>query len=147
MEKNFIKIRSAKDIVISSLLTIAGLVMVALPTATSVNLAGFFMIFTGILLFFLLKTAYKEETTGIKYCKKERYFSQTERLSLLEKIYSKPNEINIAEEDKGNAVRLDIFYSKQSGKAYLQVFEYIPYKYEPCSKQIEHELSSISKLV
>ncbi len=146
MEKNFIRVRSTKDIVISSILAVAGCVLIALPTATSINLLGFFMIFTGILLFVLLRSAYKDEETGVKYCKTERYFSQDQRPDLLEKIAANPNKINLDEEDKGNAVRLDIYHSKDSGKAYLQVFEYIPYKYEPCSKQFEHTLAEISNI-
>ena len=111
MEKNFIRVRSTKDITISLTLTIAGGVLVALPTATSVNILGFFMIFAGIILFLMLRTGYKEE------------------------------------EDKGNAVRLDIYHSKQSGKAYIQLFEYVPYKYEPCTRQFEYEISETGKLI
>ncbi len=147
MEKNFIRVRSIKDITISLTLTVAGCILIALPTATSINVLGFFLIFTGILLFFLLKTAYKDEETGVKYCKTERFFSQAMRAELCEKIASQPSEINLAEEDKGNAVRLDIYHSKKSGKAYLQVFEYIPYKYEPCSRQCENEISGVSNII
>ncbi len=146
MEKTFIRVRSIKDIVISTVLAIAGCILIALPTATSVNVLGFFMIFTGVLLFIILKTAYKDQETGMLYCKKEIFFAQAQRPELVEKIAADPNTINLAEEDKGNAVRLDIYHSKASGKAYLQVFEYIPYKYEPCSKQFEHEISKISKI-
>ena len=63
MEKNFIRVRSTKDITISLTLTIAGGVLVALPTATSVNILGFFMIFAGIILFLMLRTGYKETET------------------------------------------------------------------------------------
>ncbi len=146
MEKNFTRVRSIKDIVISCILAITGCILIALPTAPAVNMAGFFLIFTGILLFLLLKSAYKDSDTGIRYSKTERFFSQSERAELIEKSASKPNSINLSEEDKGNAVRLDIYYSKESGKAYLQVFEYVPYKYEPCSKTFEHELASISNI-
>ena len=54
---------------------------------------------------------------------------------------------DLSEAEKGNAVKLDIYYSKAAGKAYLQLFEYIPYKYEPCSKMYEHQLSRIEKLI
>ncbi len=146
MEKKFIRVRSIKDIIISSVLAAVGCILILLPTATSINVLGFFMIFTGVLLFIILKTAYKEEKSGVRYCKTERYFSQEQRHELIEKIKSNPNSISLAEEDKGNAVRLDIFFSKESGKAYLQVLEYIPYKYEPCSVQVEHEISAIRSI-
>ncbi len=147
MEKTFNKVRSTKDIVISAGLAVAGCVLVALPTSTSINILGFFMIFAGILLFLMLRSGYKEVESGAKFCKTERYFSQTLRTELAEKIASKPQSVNLAEEDKGNAVRLDVFYSKQTGKAYIQLFEYIPYKYEPCSKQYEYEISEVNNLI
>lgn len=147
MEKTFNKVRSTKDIVISAGLAVAGCVLVALPTSTSINILGFFMIFAGILLFLMLRSGYKEVESGAKFCKTERYFSQTLRTELAEKIASKPQSVSLAEEDKGNAVRLDVFYSKQTGKAYIQLFEYIPYKYEPCSKQYEYEISEVNNLI
>ncbi len=146
MEKTFIKVHSVKDIIISALITIFGCVFVALPTGESINILGFFMIIAGIILFFLMKTGYKDEETGVKYCKTERFFAQSQRMDLISKIESSPASIDLSEEDKGNAVRLDIYHSKTSGKAYMQVFEYIPYKYEPCSKIVEHELSAVNNI-
>lgn len=147
MEKTFNKVRSTKDIVISAGLAAAGCVLVALPTSTSINILGFFMLFAGILLFLMLRSGYKEVETGEKFCKTERYFSQTLRAELAEKIVSKPQTVNLSEEDKGNALRLDIYYSRKTGKAYIQIFEYIPYKYEPCSKQYEYALSEVTNLI
>ena len=76
MEREFIRVRSVKDIVISSLLLIAGTVLVFLPTSDSINIAGFFMLLTGLLLFFVLKSAYKDNVSGEIFTKKERFFSQ-----------------------------------------------------------------------
>ena len=147
MEKTFNKVRSTKDIVISAGLAAGGCVLVALPTSTSINILGFFMLFAGILLFLMLRSGYKEVETGEKFSKTERYFSQTLRAELAEKIASKPQTVNLAEEDKGNALRLDIYYGRKTGKAYIQIFEYIPYKYEPCSKQYEYALSEVTNLI
>lgn len=64
MEKTFNKVRSTKDIVISAGLAAGGCVLVALPTSTSINILGFFMLFAGILLFLMLRSGYKEVETG-----------------------------------------------------------------------------------
>ena len=48
---------------------------------------------------------------------------------------------------EGNGLRLDIYYAKSSGMAYMQLFEYIPYKYEACTAVYEYERSKISKLI
>lgn len=136
MEDNFIRVRSVKDVIISLTILIGGSVMVALPTSDPVNIAGFFLILAGLLLFFIMKTAYKDASTGEKYAKKERFFSNEKREHLKQTLTS-PASFNAEGEDKGNALRLDIYYNKN--KIYLQMFEYIPYKYEPCSRIFEHD--------
>lgn len=147
MNKEFTRVRSTKDITISAVLTIAGAMLVALPTSASINIAGFFMIFAGIILFLTLKTAYKETATAVRYCKKEHFFAQSMRQEVLDAIASNPESVNLTEEDKGNGIRLDIYYSKESGKAYIQLFEYIPYKYEPCSRIYEFDLNKVTKIL
>ena len=147
MEKTFIRVRSVKDIVISASLIILGSILVALPTGAGVNIAGFFMIFAGLILFFILKSGYKDTETGISYKKKEYYFQQAMNAPISAALASKPESIDLGEANKGNAIKLDIYYSKASGKAYLQLFEYIPYKYEPCSKMYEYEIARIEKIL
>lgn len=146
MEKTFVRVRSAKDITISATLVIAGSVLVAMPTSTSINIAGFFMIFAGILLALFMKTGYKDEATGEKYLMKEHYFSQAMNAPLSSAIASKPEEVDLTEADKGTAVKLDIYYSKSTGKAYLQLFEYIPHRYDPCSRMYEYDLARVANL-
>ena len=147
MENKFIRVRSVKDIVILASLIIAGSVLVAMPTSIPVNITGFFMIFTGIILLLVMKTGYKDVETGEKYQKKELYFQQAVRAQLMSAISEKPNYIDLYEEDKGNALKLDFYYSKSAGKAYLQLFEYIPYRYEPCTKVFEYGLEDVNKLL
>ena len=147
MEKTFIRVRSVKDIVISASLIISGSILVALPTGAGVNIAGFFMIFAGLILFFILKSGYKDTETGISYKKKEYYFQQAMNAPISAALASKPESIDLGEANKGNAIKLDIYYSNTSGKAYLQLFEYIPYKYEPCSKMYEYDTARIEKIL
>lgn len=149
MEKNFTRVRSAKDIIVSSTLTLSGIVLVALPTSTGINILGFFMLLIGLLLFFTLKSSYKDEETGMKYHKKERYFEGCRRDELSSAI-SRKNckcKVDLSEENKGNTLRLDIYYNKQAGKAYMQIFEYIPYRYEPYSTLYEHEVANVTELI
>lgn len=147
MEKTFIRVRSIKDITIFTSLIVLGSVLVALPTGTGVNIAGFFMIFAGIILSLMLKTAYKDEDTGERYMKKEYYFQQAVKSDISAVIGSKPEAIDLTQADKGNALKLDVYYNRKSGRACIQLFEYIPYRYEPCSKVYEHEIAKVEKLI
>lgn len=147
MEKIFNRVRSIKDIIIFTSLIAAGSILIALPTGTGINIAGFFMIFAGIILALILRTGYKESESGEQYQKKEYYFQQAMNSEIMSVIGSNPDSIDLSQAEKGNAVKLDIYYSQKSGKAYIQLFEYIPYKYEPVSKMYEHSISRVNKLI
>lgn len=144
MEREFIRVRSAKDIIISSVSLISGCILVMLPTSDAVNITGFFLILAGLLLAFVLKTAYKDSASGEKFSKKEKFFSQ----EMHEKIKSALtclDKMDLSAEDKGSSIRLDIYYNKT--KAYVQMFEYIPHTYEPCSAMYEHTYENCHKLI
>ena len=147
MEKEFIRVRSIKDIVIFVSLIVAGSVLIALPTGAAVNITGFFLIFAGLILALAMKTGHKDPSTGETFMKKELYFQQTQHAAIMSAIAAKPESVGMREAEKGNSLKLDIYYRKSSGKAYLQLFEYVPYKYEPCSKVYEHELCKVEKLI
>ncbi|MBO5194150.1 MAG: hypothetical protein J6B62_04575 [Bacteroidales bacterium] len=147
MNKEFIRVRSVKDITVSWALIIAGCILVALPTSVSVNIVGFFMIFAGILLSVIMKTGYQDTDTGEKYCRKEIFFPQSCRERILSSIGSDIESLDLSEEDKGNGLKMDIYYSIRSGKAFVRLYEYIPYKYEPASPTFEYTAEQVSKLI
>ena len=147
MEKEFSRVRSAKDITITASLIITGCILVALPTSESINITGFFMIFTGLILAFVLRTGYKDNATGDKYSKVEKFFAQSLKSEITNALETSLKKLNLSEEDKGNGIRLDIYYSRKTGKSYTQLFEYIPYKYEPCTRQYEHDTADIESII
>lgn len=147
MEKTFVRVHSIKDIVIFVSLLVLGGILVAIPTGDAVNITGFFLVFAGAILALVLKTGYKDVDTSAKYHKKERYFQQSMHSDIVSAMASKPDSIDLSEEDKGNAIKLDIYYSKVTGKAYIQLFEYVPYTYQPCTKMYEYDLSKVGKLI
>ena len=147
MEKTFTRVHSIKDIVIFISLLVLGGILVAVPTSDAVNITGFFLVFAGAILALVLKTGYKDVETNVKYIKKERYFQQAMHATIADAIASKPDSIDLSQENKGNAIKLDIYFSKATGKAYIQLFEYVPYTYQPCSKMYEYEISKVGKLI
>ncbi len=147
MEKEFSRVRSAKDITITATLIITGCILVALPTSESINITGFFLIFTGLILAFVLRTGYKDSETGERYCKVEKFFAQSLKSEITNALETSLKKLNLSEEDKGNGIRLDIYYSRKTGKSYSQLFEYIPYKYEPCTVQYELETAEIESVI
>ena len=147
MEREFSRVRSIKDILISSLLIISGCVLVTLPTSESINILGFFLIGTGIILAIFLRSGYKDQLTGKRYCKKELYFDRNRLETLSRSISTKLCASDLKEESQGNGIRLDIYHSRSEGKSYVQLFEYVPYKYEPCSTMYEHTYEKIEDIL
>lgn len=147
MEKEFSRVRSTKDFLISSLLIISGSVLVTLPTSESVNILGFFIITTGLLLAIFLRSGYKDQATGKRYCKKELYFDKSRLDTLSRSISTKICASDLKEDSQGNGIRLDVYHSKSEGKSYVQLFEYVPYKYEPCSTMYEHTYENIEDIL
>ena len=134
MEKTFTRVRSIKDITIFVSLALVGIILTVLPVGEAASIAGFFIILAAAILALVLKTGYKDVDTNAKYHKKERYFQQTEHAAITAAIASKPDSVDLSEENKGNAIKLDVYFSKATGKAYVQLFDYVPYTYQPCSK-------------
>lgn len=147
MEKKFIRVRSVKDIIVFVLLAVVGCVLAILPLGKSVVFLGATLAIIGIVLAVTIKRVYKDVETGETYLMKQLSFHQNMCKSIASVIETAPEKIDLTDEGKSNAVKLDIYYSKSLGKAYLQLFEYVPYHYEPRSSMIEHELSRVASLV
>ena len=147
MENQFCRVRSAQDIIISVSLIVAGFVLMFLPYGTGMNLGGFFLVLIGALFIVLFKSHYKELETGDVYEKKEFYFN-LEHLDVLSKsVLSNPNSIDLSVEGQGKTVRLTMYYSTNADNAYLRLYEYIPYLYEPVTEVLRYNIKEVSNLI
>lgn len=147
MEKKFVKVRSVKDIVVFTSFVIAGCALALLPESVGANIGGYILILAGFILAFMLKSAYEDMDTRQKYVKKEYFFGSEMRSSIEKAIGSNPSSLNLKEEGKGQSLKVVMFSSKSADKAYLQLFEYIPYEYQPKSEVFEYGYSAVEKLV
>lgn len=136
MKRNFRRVRSVKDIIITVTLIAAGLLCIILPTSVSINIIGATLFFVGFMMTLVLKTGYKDTTTGQLYKKKEMYFSKTRMENILRMLEEDPENIDLSNEGAESSLRLDIFYNKDR-QVFVQLSEYVPYQYETCSDFIE----------
>lgn len=138
MNKEFIKVRSFKDVTLALALIIAGSYCMRFVESNGINILGFFCLLTGFLFLFLLKTGYKASDTGIRYTKSEHFFAKNLKDEIINQLKKNPSKIPYSAEDKGNGLRLDV-YRDNKGTSYYQLFEYIPHKYEPCTEVFKTE--------
>jgi hypothetical protein len=147
MKTQFIKVRTTKDITIFTSLILIGAILIALPTQMGATIAGATLAIIGIALIPLLKSGYRHRDSSETYRKLEHYFQQTKKSSLTSAISSKPETIELPKEQGSNALRLDIYFSRSANKAFVQLFEYVPYEYEPCTEIYEYEASRVENLI
>ena len=105
------------------------------------------MIAIGIILLCLLKSNYKNIETRDIFLKKEFFFAGDMKASILSALSKNPISIDLSAEGKGQVLMLKVYYSEMSCKAYLQLFEYIPHQYEPCSEEYEYDIEKITNLL
>lgn len=132
---------------ISSALLVLGIVLVALPTSVSVSIFGFFTLVVGVLLLAVLKTGWQDSKTKERYCKKEVSFHQNCKDKMLDALERHIGDIALPEESRGEGMRMEIYYNKQNRKAFVTLFEYVPYNYEPISPTVEYTVDEIAKFV
>lgn len=146
MNKEFSRVRSGRDILISSLLIIVGATCVILPTGVSVNILGCCLAIFGIVLLFMLKTQRKDIESGIRYKLKIKYYSPKRKDEILKALSDRPSGIDWFENGSEEGLRLDIFYSKAADKVFVRCYEYIPYEYQSCSDWFALKMSETGNL-
>lgn len=147
MNKKFIKVRTITDIAIAFILLITGIILVLLPTPVSVNIFGFFMLVIGIILLAILKTGWQDPETKERYTKKEIFFHQSTKIQIINSLEKHMELMDNLDNGKGEGLKMEIYYNKQNRKAFINLFEYVPYSYEPISPTFEYTIDKIVKLI
>lgn len=146
MNKEFVRVRSTRDILISSVMTVLGIVLIAIPSSVSVNIFGTVLAVPGILMLLFLKTGYKNVDTGLVYKRKIKYYSATAKNDILSSLNGKVSSFDWTETPGGSAVMVDVYMGCKSDKVYVRVSEFVPYSYEPCSDWFEFSKDAASAL-
>lgn len=147
MENNFVRVQSVKDITIYTSLIILGLLLSFLPGSQELNFGGYTIVVIGVITAFLLKSAYKDTRTNEKYSRKGIFFSIDKKASILSAMDTTLQSISLADNGNGQGLRLEIYHNKALGKAHVQLFEYIPYRYESCTEMRSYEFQEVEALL
>jgi len=148
MTKEFSRARSTRDLVLSVLLIVVGLLCVVFKTPVSVNILGCCIIILGLVLLFMLKTLRKDSETGLKYYFKTRFYPAKRKDEVLKALSGNAGTIDWSESGGAEeSLRVDIYYNRAANKAYIQCFEFIPYEYRSCSDWFEVDLDKSGNLL
>ena len=142
MEITFKKVHTAKDLIISTLVIIAGVGLYFVNQ----GLGGVIGV-CGLLLLVFYKAGYKREGEGILLTKKALDVSHSCRDSLKAFLDGKEVEPQIDTTAIGGIIRLEVYYNSDADIAYAQLFDFSNYTYEAATEIVELRGPKAEKLI
>ena len=142
MEIKFKKVHTAKDLVISILVIAAGVGLFFLNAGL-----GCVIGVCGLLLLLFYKAAYKKIGDDTLLTKNALDVASSCRNSLLDYLNGKDVEPEILEPGAGGVVRLEVYFNKEAGVAYAQLFNFSNYTYEAATEIVELRGPKAEKLI
>lgn len=142
MEIKFKKVHTAKDLIISILVIAAGVGLYFVNE----GLGGVIGV-CGLLLLLFYKAAYKGIGDDTLLTKKALDVASSCRNSLLDYLNGKDVEPEVQQPGAGGVVRLEVYYNKEAGVAYAQLFNFSNYTYEAATDMVELHSPKADKLI
>ena len=147
MKNKFIRVRSTKDIIISAALLVLGVALIVFTNIEAANISGYMFVVIGLVLLPVLKTAYRDAETKALYFKKDLYFLREMKDSIIKALESSPEKIDMSQAGKGQVLLLRVYYSKSAARAYMQLSEYVPHEYKPCTEVCVYDIGQVEGLL
>lgn len=137
MEKEFTRVRSVRDIIVSAALTAVGAALF-IPQSIPVNILGCCIVIPGILMLLFLKTDYRDSESGLHFGRIIKYYPASMKNEVMSALRDDPSKSEWKDSPSANdGLLLDIYEGKDTGKVFVRVSEFIPYNYVPCSDWFE----------
>ena len=145
METIFRKVHTGKDLLISGIITLAGI-------GLYFWIAGLGSVIgvCGLLMLLLYKTGYKANEEGPVLTRKAFDVAHSCRQSIKDYLDGKDVTPELNLPGAGGVVRLEVYFNKEAGIAYAQLFDFSNYTYEKATEMVElyrpHADKLLSKL-
>lgn len=128
----FKKVHTVKDLVLSVVVTLAGIGLYFLNQGL-----GGVVFACGLLMLIFYKAGYKANGEGPVLTKKAQDLPRTCRQSIVNYLEGKDDDLELGLSGLGASVRLETYYNKEAGVAYVQLFDFSNYTYEPATEIVE----------
>ena len=142
MEIQFKKVHTAKDLIISALVLAVGVGLYFVNAGLGVFIGA-----CGILMLLFYKAAFKKVGNDTILTKKAIDVASSCRSSLLDYLNGKDVDPEIQQPGAGGVVRLEVYFNKDAGVAYAQLFNFSNYTYEAATEMIELHSPKADKLI
>ena len=142
METHFKNVRTPKDLINSCISIIVGIALYFVSPGF-----GIFFAAGGLLLLLFCKSGYKASNEGPVLKKKTIEVAHSCRQSLIDFLDGKDVEPELNRSGAGSILRLEAYFSKEAGVAYVQLFDYINYTYEKATELVELHSPQADKII
>lgn len=142
METNFKKVHTSKDLIISSIVLIAGVGFFFVNKGLGILLAV-----CGLGMLFVYKGGYMKDGKGAVLHKRSEDLCKSCRSSMLDYLNGKDITPELKKGNDGGSVRLDVYFSCSENVAYAQLFDFRNYSYEPLTDVVELHSPKVEKLI
>lgn len=139
------KARTKYDILFTVVILLIGILSCVLSTSGSITLMGVMFILAAIVCWFILKSGFIDTTTSQTLSKSEVFYAVEHKNGILDAVLNNPANLDKYPRCTMNTIKIDIYYNDND--AYMQMYEYIPCDYKPCTKLIKHKMCDVSKLL
>ena len=136
------KVHAPKDLIISSIILIAGIALFFVSKGV-----GCFLLVCGIASLLLYKSGYKKEGDSVLLCKKSLELCGNCRPSLLDFLNGKHNNPEIVPGNEGGTVLLEIWYNKKNHVAYTQLSEFRELSFQKLTDIVELSSDDTNKIL
>ena len=142
METKFKLVHTVKDIVISIVVLAAGIGLYFVQAAL-----GIFLIICGGLMLLFFKSGHKRIGDNTILTKKSMDVASEHRQSILDFLGGKDVEPVISKHGVGGIDLLEVYFNREVGVAYAQLFVFSNYQYQPETEVFELHRPQSDKLI
>ena len=132
MEIQLKKVHTRKDLMISAIVLAAGIGLYFVNAGLGITIAV-----CGLLMLLLYKGGYKREGDSLVLRKKALDVAHSCRDSLKGYLEGKDVEPVVEASMNGGVIRLEAYYNAEAAVAYVQLFDFSNYTYEPATELVE----------
>ncbi len=133
MQSSFKRTWSAKDLIISLGITIAGVVII-ITTSGWFSAIGTLILIVGLCLIPCMRNSYHKD--GKAYRKAEINIPRDEKSGLLAFLDGTSDELDLAETEGQGGSLLEVYWSR-GGAVFAQLYEYVDFSFAPQSELVE----------
>lgn len=142
MTYNFVKVHTAKDLLISIIILGFGAGLFFIHKGL-----GIMLVISGILALVFFKSGYRDPVTQVILHKTCAETDKKCRQSLLDFISGLIDEPEIVRTGVGAVVRIEMYHNLEEGVAYIQLFDFENYNYVPATEILSLDENRAAKLL